>query len=199
MTVFIFDLDGTITSKETLPVIAEHFGVVSEIEQLTHQTIAGNVPFIESFIRRVHVLGTFPVSEINGLLEQIPLYPKLHCFIKEHSDVCFVATGNLEGWVEKLFAKVGCECFCSTGQVENDRVLKLTSILRKETVVERFKSQGHRVVFVGEGNNDMEAMRIADVSIAAGLTHYPAPSVLATADYLVFSEEALCRLLNQLL
>lgn len=28
---FLFDLDGTVTSKETLPIIAEHFGVQDQI------------------------------------------------------------------------------------------------------------------------------------------------------------------------
>lgn len=32
---FLFDLDGTVTSKETLPIIAEHFGVQDQIAELT--------------------------------------------------------------------------------------------------------------------------------------------------------------------
>ena len=42
-------------------------------------------------------------------------------------------------------------------------------------------------------------MRLADVSIASGLTHMPANGVLSVADYLVLNEEGLCRQLNQLL
>ena len=198
MTVFLFDLDGTITSQETLPLIAGHFGVTGEIDQLTRQTIVGNIPFIESFIRRIHILGKFPASEINELLGNVPLYPQVHEFIRSHAGACFIVTGNLETWVGRLAAKVGCPCFASTGLIENDRVVKLSSILRKESIVEQMKSKGHKVVFVGEGNNDMEAMRLADVSIAVGLTHWPAPGVLSIADYAVFSEDALCRLLNQL-
>ena len=83
--------------------------------------------------------------------------------------------------------------------IENNKVTKLTKILRKETVVERFKQDGEKVVFIGDGNNDLEAMRSADISIASGLTHTPANSVLSVADYLVLNEEALCRQLNQLL
>ena len=56
---FLFDLDGTVTSKETLPIIAEHFGVQDQIAELTHHTVQGNVPFVESFIRRVNILGRF--------------------------------------------------------------------------------------------------------------------------------------------
>ena len=101
----IFDLDGTVTSQETLPLIAEHFGVQEEIAELTRQTIRGNVPFIESFIKRVHILGRLPVSEINELLGDVQLYGLLHKFITSHADKCAIATGNLSCWVDKLTAK----------------------------------------------------------------------------------------------
>ena len=84
-------------------------------------------------------------------------------------------------------------------EIENNKVAKLTRILRKENLVEKYKSLNEKVVFIGDGNNDIEAMRAANISIASGLTHMPANGVLSIADYLVFNEEALCRQLNQLL
>ncbi|MBO5441078.1 MAG: phosphoserine phosphatase, partial [Alphaproteobacteria bacterium] len=62
-----------------------------------------------------------------------------------------------------------------------------------------YQNQGEQVVFIGVGDNDVEAMRLADISIASGLTHHPAPSVLSIANYLTLNEEGLCRQLNQLL
>ena len=199
MTKFIFDLDGTVTKVETLPIISEHFNIKEEIDELTRQTIQGNIPFVESFIRRVYILGKLPINEVADLLEQVPLYTKLVKFIKEHNEYCAIATGNLECWIDKLSQRVGCVCYCSDGDIENNSVKKLTRILRKENLVERYKSEGEKVVFIGDGNNDVEAMRLADVSIASGITHMPAKSVLSIADYLVLNEEALCRQLNQLL
>lgn len=195
---FIFDLDGTITKIETLPLIAKHFGVVEEIEALTTQTIQGNIPFIESFIRRVHILGSLPVNEISDLLAQVPLYPMLNEFIQKHNHDCIIATGNIDAWVDQLIKKIGCEAFSSVGEVINNKIFKLSSILRKEALVKEFQNKGYRVVFIGDGNNDVEAMRLADVSIASGLTHKPAASVLSVTDYAVFNEKALCRQLNQL-
>jgi len=198
MTRFIFDLDGTVTSEETLPKIAAYFGVVEKIAELTRQTMYGDIPFVESFIRRVGILGKLPVSEINDLLENTPLYPLLHKFIQAHSANCVIATGNIENWVEKLVAKVGCKSYCSRIELLDNTVKKLTFILKKEEVVKEYQERGERVVYIGDGNNDMEAMRLADVAIACGVTHYPAKSVLTVADYLVFEEASLCRLLNQL-
>jgi HAD superfamily phosphoserine phosphatase-like hydrolase len=195
---FIFDLDGTVTSKETLPIISQHFGVSEEISKLTEETIAGNIPFIESFIRRVHILGKLPVSEVSNLLGEVPLSKNVLKFIQENKKDCVIATGNFEGWIKKITEKIGCEYFSSNAIVENDKISKLTYILKKEEIVRKLKSQGEMVVFIGDGNNDAEAMREADISIACGLIHWPAKSVLSVADYAVFDEKALCRLLNQI-
>jgi HAD superfamily phosphoserine phosphatase-like hydrolase len=196
---FIFDLDGTVTAEETLPMIAKHFGIQAEIETITRETVQGNIPFIESFIRRVNILGRLPVSEIASLLEKVKLYPNLFEFLKTNNKFCVISTGNLKCWVEKLTQKIGCEVFCSDADVEKDKVVKLTKILRKELVVENLKQQGYTAVYVGDGNNDMEAMRLADIAIAVGMTHHPSKSLLPISDYLIFNEKALCRQLNQLL
>lgn len=196
---FIFDLDGTITKKETLPIISKHFKIENEIDKLTHETIDGNIPFIESFIRRVHILSKLPIDEISHLLEKTSLHIQVVNFIQTHKNYCVIATGNLECWVDKLLARIGCQYYCSKGIVKNNQIIKLESIIKKESIVEHYKSQGNKVVFIGDGNNDVEAMRLADISIASGLTHTPAKSVLSIADYLICNEEALCRQLNQLL
>ena len=196
---FIFDLDGTITAHETLPLIARHFNVEEEITNLTKETIRGDIPFIESFIRRVNILGKLPVSEIANLLENVKLYLDIFEFIQMHKNDCIIATGNLDCWIEKLAYKIGCECYNSEAKVENNTIVSITKILNKEFVVKKFQNLGEKVIYIGDGNNDMEAMRLSDVAIATGLTHNPSNSILPFTDYLIFSEKALCRQLNQLL
>lgn len=198
MTRFIFDLDGTISAEETLPLIAARFGIEEKIGELTRETIAGNIPFAESFAKRVKILSYLPVSEINELLRQVRLHPALLGFIHANRGHCAIATGNLDCWVHLLLQRIGIESHSSSARVENDRVVELTKILRKEDVVKKFKERGEKVVFIGEGHNDLEAMRLADISIASALTHSPAGSVLKVADHLVYEEGELCRLLNRL-
>ena len=196
---FLFDLDGTVTSVETLPIIADHFNVQAQILELTQRTIQGNIPFIESFIRRVNILGNCSVKETAELLGNVPLYKHVKDFIDQNRSDCIIVTGNLTCWCEELFDRIGCQCYGSEAICENDKVIKLTKILRKEQIVDLYKSMGETVVFIGDGNNDLEAMRHADISIAAGLTHQPAQSLSAICDYIIFNETALCRQLNQLL
>ncbi len=199
MTTFLFDMDGTVTRLETLPLIAEHFGVCDVMGDLTEKTVQGKVPFIESFIRRVYVLGDIPVNEVADLLKDVPLYEGLMKFIIKNKEQCAIVTGNLSCWTYKLSERIGCRIYCSEAEVKDGKIEKLTHILKKEDVVRKYQQEGNRVVFVGDGNNDVEAMRIADVAIASGLTHSPASGCISAADYLVVSEVALCRLLNQLL
>jgi HAD superfamily phosphoserine phosphatase-like hydrolase len=139
---FIFDLDGTVTAEETLPLIAKHFHIQAEIDSITKETIQGNIPFVESFIKRVQILGELPVSEISSLLGKVNLYPQLYKFIRENNTHCIIATGNLFCWVDRLIEKIGCSAFCSEAVVENDKIVKLTKILRKELVVEEFQRKG---------------------------------------------------------
>lgn len=195
---FLFDLDGTVTSIETLPVISEHFGCTEQILELTAKTVQGNVPFVESFIRRVNILGDYSVNEISDLLAKVPLYGNIAKFIDDHKEDCIIVTGNLTCWCEGLFKKIGCKCYGSEAECVDDKVIKLRSILRKEQIVEQYKSLGETVVFIGDGNNDLEAMRQANVSIAVGLTHNPAQSLMSICDYIIFNENALVRQLRQL-
>lgn len=195
---FLFDLDGTVTSEETLPIIANHFNCVEQISELTAKTVQGNVPFIESFIRRVNILGAYSVSETTRLLSEVPLYPAIAKFIEEHREDCVIVTGNLTCWCEGLFKKIGCQCYGSEALCEDDKVVKLKTILRKEQIVDQYKALGETVVFIGDGNNDLEAMRHANVSIATGLTHNPAQSLMSICDYVIFNEQALVRQMRQL-
>lgn len=195
---FLFDLDGTVTSEETLPIIANHFNCVEQISELTARTVQGNVPFIESFIRRVNILGAYSVSETTRLLSEVPLYPAIAKFIEEHKEDCVIVTGNLTCWCEGLFKKIGCQCYGSEALCEDDKVVKLKTILRKEQIVDQYKALGETVVFIGDGNNDLEAMRHANVSIAIGLTHNPAQSLMSICDYVIFNEQALVRQMRQL-
>lgn len=139
---FLFDLDGTVTSAETLPIIASHFDCKEEISELTKRTVQGNIPFIESFIRRVNILGKYSVSETSELLAHVPLYPEVKAFIDAHRSDCIIVTGNLTCWCEGLFKKIGCQCYGSDAECEDDKVSRLKTILRKEQIVDQYKALG---------------------------------------------------------
>jgi HAD superfamily phosphoserine phosphatase-like hydrolase len=195
---YLFDLDGTLTRCETLPLIAQTFGLEAQIGELTQQTIQGNIPFVESFIHRVNILKELPVSQVCALLATVALHESVLQFIRDNQDDCVIVTGNCRVWVQALAQRIGCELIASETSLVDDRIVKLTKIVKKEDVVRAYQAQGEQVVFIGDGNNDAEAMRLADVSLASGLIHMPSRSVLDVCDYLVFDENTLARQLNQI-
>ena len=147
---FVFDLDGTLTRQETLPLIAGHFGLEEDIAALTQSTILGHVPFVESFIQRVNILGKQSVSDINDILGGVELFEGVCEFIAEHQDDCNIATGNLDVWIEKLGARFPCTVFSSKGSVVNNKVERLTDVLQKIDIVKNLQAEGH-VVYIGDG------------------------------------------------
>lgn len=196
---FIFDFDGTITKNETIPIIAKHFGVKEDIESLTIKSIEGSEDFAENFAKRVNILSGFPVSEIRNLLENIETYPMIIKFIKENIEDCVIATGNLGCWVSGILKKIGCLYYHSDALVENDNIVGIINIINKRNIVESYKRDGYKVVFIGDGRNDVEAMEVSDIAIGACISHEVPKSIEDISDCLVYDEFQMYEKLNNIL
>jgi HAD superfamily phosphoserine phosphatase-like hydrolase len=195
---FLFDLDGTLTTAETLPRIAKAFGLEDAIDSLTQRTLRGDAPFVESFIERVDLLGRLDVDAVSLLLSSTPTDPHLASFIRDNLDNCAIVTGNFRGWIDRLADQFGCRLYASEGNIDLTGGVRLTRILSKQDIVSLYQDQGEQVVFIGDSHNDAEAMRLADISIACGTIHQPTASVLEAADYIIYDSKALVRLLGQI-
>jgi len=191
--VFLFDLDGTITKEETLPLIAKHFNIEKEINSLTKQMLKGKISFRDSFLKRVDILSSFSAYEISLILENVKLFSKLIDFIQTNS--CVIVTGNLDIWIEKLLFKIKTNYYCSTSYIKNKR-LQVKSILNKKDIVIKYRKKGYKVIFIGDSFNDLEAMKIADISIVSALIHTPPKELVDICDYVVFNEDELYNLLK---
>lgn len=198
-TAFCFDLDGTVTRLEVLPVIAAELGLAEEIGLLTQMTIRGQIPFEMSFRLRCRLLAEIEVDTVAGIVEQVPLEASIANFIRDHREQCYVVTGNLDVWVRRLAASLGCGMYSSKAEMRADgRLGALTQVLRKSAAVRDLRGQYERVVCIGEGFNDLPMFEESDIGVAYGGVHAPAREVIDNAAYLVNHGETLCRLLNTL-
>ena len=194
---FLFDLDSTITKEEILPKISLEVGKQVEMRALTEATMSGEIPFVESFAKRVKMLSTVSVSKVQEIISNILLNEELVGFIKEHKEQCYIVTGNLDVWIEKLMDKIGMKdhCFCSHAIVENDKILAIKDIINKRTVCDAFKSA---FVAVGDGNNDAEMIGMAKIGVGCGLVREIAPAVKASCVYAIYDEKKLVSFLTKL-
>lgn len=195
--VFLFDLDSTITKQEILPTIAGNFGIYEEMSALTERTMRGELPFKQSFLERVELLKSIPVSEVCKLVGEIELNERLAEFIRRYRNRCYIVTGNLDVWIEELIKKLGMEknTFCSKALAENDYIQNVLSIVDKNAVISQMVLP---FVAVGDGNNDAEMIEAAEVGIGYGGVREIAPSVLTCAGYAIYQEEKLVEFLERL-
>lgn len=197
--IFLFDLDATITKAEILPKIAGRINRSQEMAEITEKTMSGEIPFRQSFLSRVALLKDVPISEAKEIAAAIPLNRQVVEFIRRHKNRCYIATGNLDVWVEDLLKEIGLEkdrCFCSKAAVARDRVMKVEAVLDKAAVLRQLSKP---VVAVGDGSNDAEMIKLAEIGIGFGGVRPIAPSVLENAAHAVYDEAALCLLLESLL
>ncbi len=195
---FIFDLDTAIIKNEALPIIASRFGEITEIKKITNKVTQGNIPFEEGFICAVNTLRKYSVKKTSDIFNNAELFDEVVNFINENRDDCIVLSSNLNVWVGKLLKKFKCKSVTSTAVVKGDSIQKIEKIIRKEDVIKRLQDSGEKVVYIGGGNSDAEAMRLADVAIASGLVCMPVSSVLAVATFAVFHKKTFIKLLNQI-
>lgn len=196
--VFLFDLDATVSKVEILPMLAQQVGLLEEMRELTEKTMRGELPFKSSFLSRVEMLKSIPVSRVAEIVEQTPLNEEIVKFIQEHKECCYIVTGNLDIWIRKLMKRIGlpmAHCFCSSASVVDDRLVTVNSVIDKGLVVKQFILP---VVAIGDGSNDAEMARLAEIGIGFGGVRPVAYSLMCNATHAIYDEKRLCDFLQTL-
>lgn len=193
---FAFDLDGTVTMVEILPLLARELGLRAEMAELTRRTMDGEIDFVQSFTRRFSMLRAVPVARVREITAAVPLDPDIEKFITANADRCAIVTGNLDIWIEPLIARLKCPAYCSVAAKGPDGPV-LSSILDKERAVRDMAASGDRIVATGDGANDIPMFRAADVSVAYGGVREPSDMVKAEADRVLRDGPSLCAFLSR--
>ena len=195
---FAFDLDGTVTKVETLPLLAKELDLAEEMKLLTDFTLNGEIPFEKSFRMRYLILRNIPLKRIQEIMAGVELDEEIAAFIRENKKNCAVVTGNLDCWIEPIVAKLGCENFSSVSEFDGKNFPVLKKILDKGAAIRELKKSCDKVIAVGESFNDVPMFEEANISIAYGGVHKPVSTAISVSDYVIFDGGALCRLLKML-
>lgn len=195
---FVFDLDSTITQRELLPLIAEYAGIGEKMAQLTENAMSGEMPFEESFLKRVEMLKGIPISKAREVGKNILLNEEIAHFICENPERCYILTGNLDVWIKDLIERLNMKgrCKCSQTLQCGDYLERVISVLNKGRAC---RELSRPYIAIGDGNNDIDMLRQADYAIAFGGVRRVPEKLAAVADQVVESEKTLVALLRQLL
>ena len=195
---FVFDLDSTITKCELLPLIAQSAGLGNEMAALTEAAMQGEVPFEQDFKKRVDLLKSVPLSAVRSIAVRIPLNNEIAGFIRKNPQRCIILTGNLDVWIMPIIEKLGMKgrCLCSKAQICKDHLVGIASVLDKGIACKKLP---HPFVAIGDGSNDVNVIRAADIGIAFGGARKPPAGLVAAADMLVQDENELITILKKLL
>ncbi len=192
---FAFDLDGTITTREILPCLAERVGMAGEMTELTRRTVNGELDFARSFRTRFEMLRSIPLPLAHESIAAIPLDPHIEAFINTRPKDCAVITGNLDLWILPLRKRLACRWFSSRGAVVNGE-LTLLSVLDKGRAMDELARAGRPIVAIGESMNDVPMFIKASAGIAFAGVHAPAPEIRRLAGRTADSGASLCALLE---
>ena len=196
--IYCFDLDGTITSQELLPLMAAELDLYEEISALTQATINGLIPFEQSFKLRCKLLSDVPTKKVQEVADKVKLNESIVQFVRENKDNSYVITGNIYEWIQPIVNKLGCKIFCSEGKFKDGKLSGLEKIIDKGEVIKGLRENGKSIISIGDGMGDVLMFQESDLSIAYGGVHEPIETLMKVSNYLVYDEDSLCRLLNTL-
>lgn len=199
---FAFDLDATITREEILVQVARRLlapAAFDQFEQNTRASVAGGQDYAQSLRHRVQALSGIETAEIHELVAQIPLHMPLVRWIQAHAQQCMLVTHNFETWIEPIAKRLGCAVYASTPKLDRGRVMGLDKILDKAQIICDLVAQGHCVIAVGDGANDVPMLRAAHWGIAWSGTKAAPPALVAVAQEEQQDANALCARLDELL
>lgn len=195
---YTFDLDGTVTKQEILPLLAEYLNLQEEMQILTQMTLKGDLKFHNSFKLRFFILNNIPLNEIHNIIENVILDKNIVKFIQDNKDNCAIVTGNLDLWIKPLIDLLGCKVCSSHGQIDDKGNIKLTEIMEKGSAIRKLRKGDDRIIAIGDSDNDVPMFEEADIAIAYGGVHRPSDKARLNSDYVVYNGGALCNLLKML-
>lgn len=174
---FLFDVDSTLIDQEVIELIAAHAGVQNEVKVITERAMNGEIDFAHSLTERVGLLANLPEEVIQTVKQEISLTVGAKELISElhiAGHIVAVISGGFTEVISELMHDLGIDHYRANNlEVANG---KLTGKVKGPIIDSGAKAEflgqlrdqfnPEKTFAIGDGANDIEMVRGADVGIS---------------------------------
>lgn len=176
----LVDFDYTITTKDTLDLLAKHFNKQNETAKLDRLFWEGKLPGLQGLISRINILGGLTRQDINETLNNEEFLRdgarELFDYFMNNNITSIIASGNILPVLENANLKLGADYLvCSKPKMVNDAVESISEEdysgdgFKINDTVEILKDLGipsNSVIAIGDSPADKSLFEFAEVSFA---------------------------------
>lgn len=187
----VMDVDSTFIQDEVIDLLADEAGVMSQVAEITHRAMAGELDFEQSLRERVALLEGLPADALDRVRERIVLTRGARTFCRTLNRLGYriaLVSGGFTDIIGPIAAELGVSDVRANTLEIIDGVLTgrvvgpVVDRLGKRTALEAFARQygipPRRTIAIGDGANDIDMLEAAGLGIAFNAK----PAAQAAAD-----------------
>jgi phosphoserine phosphatase len=175
----VFDMDSTLIQCEVIDELAKAAGVGDQVAAITEAAMRGEIPFNESFERRLATLKGLDESVLAEIARTLPITEgadRLISNLKRLGYKVGILSGGFDYFAGHLKERFGLDCVSAnqldiaagklTGEVRGEIVNgeKKAELLRR--MASELGIDMRQTIAVGDGANDLPMLAIAGLGVA---------------------------------
>ncbi|MEK6916145.1 MAG: HAD-IB family phosphatase [Nanoarchaeota archaeon] len=167
----VFDMDGTIT-PESMDYLANNYGLHDEIAKITELGMQGKIKFEDSVKKRLELMKGIPKQKIIQTGYELPLQEGAFELVAELGYVTAMITGGFSDIACTVAERLGADVYWANELVyENEKTTDkfILNVNSNKGAIMDYIIMNHnpsKIVYIGDGSNDIPAFLKADISIA---------------------------------
>ena len=175
----VFDMDSTLIQTEVIDEMATVMGAGDEVRKVTEMAMNGEMNFDESLKMRVEKLKGLKESQMQEILENLPLTPGVEDFVQTVKSLGYkvaLISGGFSFFANALKEKLGLDyAFANdlemdgdtlTGRVEGVIINPEQKAMLLKVITQQEQISLDQVVAIGDGANDLPMLATAGLGIA---------------------------------